>query len=48
MNIEKLCHSAKGSKWHGRTIEYMLENPLYKGITHYKVNKFKNKNLVLV
>lgn len=36
MNIEKLCHSARGSKWHGRVIEYMLENPLYKGTAHYK------------
>ena len=48
MNIEKLCHSARGSKWHGRTIEYMLENTLYKGIAHYKENKVKNKELALV
>jgi len=48
MKIEKLCHSAKGSKWHGRTIEYMLENSLYKGTAHYKDNKVKNKKLILV
>ena len=29
MNIEKLYHSARGGKWHGSIIEYMLENPLY-------------------
>jgi hypothetical protein len=48
MNIEKLCHSARGSKWHGRTIEYMLENPLYKGTVHYKDNKVRNKELALI
>ena len=47
MNIEKLYHSVRGSKWHGRTIEYVLENPLYKGIIHYKGNKCKNKELAL-
>ena len=48
MNIEKLCRSARGSKWHGRTIEYMLKNPLYKGTAHYKDNKVKNINLALI
>jgi len=32
----------------GRTIKYILENPLSKGTTHYKDNKFKNKGLALV
>ena len=48
MNIEKLCHSARSSKWHGRTIEYVLENPLYKGTTYYKDNKVKNTDLALI
>jgi site-specific DNA recombinase len=40
--------TARGGKWHGRTIKYMLENPLYKGTAHYKDNKVKNKELALV
>ncbi len=40
--------TARGGKWHGRTIKYMLENPLYKGTAHYKNNKVKNKELALV
>ncbi len=48
MNIEKLYHSARGSKWHGRTIEYVLGNPLYKGTAYYKDNKVKNIDLALI
>jgi len=48
MNIVKLCHSSRVGKWYGRTIEYVLENPLYKGTAHYKDNKIKNKELALV
>lgn len=48
MNIEKLYHSKRDGKWHGRTIKYILENPLYKGTAHYKGNKVKNKELTLV
>jgi len=48
MNIEKLCHSARGSKWHGIATEYMLKNPLYKGTAHYKDNKVKNIDLALI
>ena len=40
--------TARGGKWHGRTIKYMLENPLYKGTAHYKDNKVKNKELALI
>jgi len=40
--------TTRGDKWHGRTIKYILENPLYKGTTHYKDNKVKNKELTLV
>jgi len=38
----------RGDKWHGRTIKYNLENPLCKGIAHYKENNVKNKDLALV
>ena len=48
MNIEKFYSTSRGGKWHGRTIEYMLENPLYKCNAHYKGNKVKNKELALV
>jgi len=40
--------SAKGRRWYGSTIKYILENPLYKGIAHYKDNNVKNKGLTLI
>ena len=40
--------TARGSKWHFRTIKYILENFLHKGMTHYKENNVKNKDLALV
>ena len=45
---EKGVPTARGGKWHGRTIKYMLENPLYRGIVCYKDNKVKNKELALI
>jgi len=48
MNIERFYPTTRGGKWHGRTIKYMLENPLYNGTAHYKDNKVKNKELALV
>lgn len=39
--------SGKG-KWYGRTIKYILENPIYKGTAHYKEIKVKNIDLVLI
>ena len=37
------------SNWQGKTIKYMLKNPLYKGTAnYYKENKVKNKELALV
>ena len=48
MNIEKLYSTARGGKWYGRPIKYMLENPFYRGTAHYKGNKVKNKELALV
>ena len=40
--------SARGKQWYGGTIKYILENPLYKGIAHYKENKVKNISLALI
>ena len=37
----------KGGKCYAGTIKYILENPLYKGIAHYKENNVKNKDLSL-
>lgn len=39
--------TARGGKWYAGTIKYILENPLYRGITHYKENNVKNKDLSL-
>ena len=36
-----------GGKWYAGTIKYILENPLYGGIAHYKENNVKNKDLAL-
>lgn len=45
---EKDMPTARGGKWYAGTIKYILENPLYKGIAHYKENNVKNKDLALV
>ncbi|MBA7557215.1 hypothetical protein ES705_49957 [subsurface metagenome] len=39
--------SGKG-KWYGRTVKYILENPLYKGVAHYKEIEVKNIDLALL
>jgi len=44
---EKGVPTTRGSKWYAGTIKYILENPLYKGIAHYKENNVKNKDLAL-
>jgi len=44
---EKGISPARGGKWYAGTIKYILENPLYKGIAHYKDNKVKNIGLAL-
>jgi len=31
--------NARGGKWYGGTIKYILENSLYKGMAHYNNNK---------
>jgi site-specific DNA recombinase len=44
---EKGVPTTRGGKWYAGTIKYILENPLYKGIAHYKKNNVKNKDLAL-
>ncbi|MBA7585627.1 hypothetical protein ES708_27613 [subsurface metagenome] len=39
--------SGKG-RWHARTVKYILENPIYKGIAHYKEIEVKNIDLALL
>ena len=46
-NLNIPTSSGKG-KWHGRTVKYILENPIYKGIAHYKEIKVKNIDLALL
>ena len=40
--------TARGGKWYAGTIKYILENPLYRGIAHYKENNVKNKDLAIL
>ncbi|RXG65097.1 hypothetical protein ES695_09450 [Candidatus Atribacteria bacterium 1244-E10-H5-B2] len=44
MNIEKLYSASIGGKWHGRTIKYILENPLYKGLLIIRTIKLRIRN----
>jgi len=45
---EKDVTTTRSGKWYTGTIKYILENPPYKGIAHYKDNEVKNKELALV
>ncbi len=45
---EKVATTSRGGKWYVGTIKYILENPLYKGMAHYKENNVKNKDLALL
>jgi len=45
---KKNIPTARGKRWYAGTIKYILENPLYKGIAHYKDNKVKNIGLALL
>jgi len=47
LNERGIPTSGDKGKWHGRTIKYILENPIYKGIAHYKEIKVKNIDLAL-
>ena len=44
---EKGVPTTRGCEWYTGTIKYILENPLYRGIAHYKENSVKNKDLAL-
>jgi len=46
-NLNIPTSSGKG-KWYGRTVKYILENPLYKGVAHYKEIEVKNIDLALL
>ena len=46
-NLNIPTSSGKG-EWHGRTVKYILENPLYKGVAHYKKIEVKNIDLALL
>jgi len=45
---EKGVPTTRGGRWYAGTVKYILENPLYKGIAHYKENNVKNKDLALL
>lgn len=47
LNKLKIPTSTNRGKWYGRTVKYILENPLYKGMAHYKEIKVKNIDLAL-
>jgi len=46
-NLNIPTSGGKG-RWHGRTVKYILENPIYKGIAHYKEIEVKNIDLALL
>jgi len=48
LNNLNIPTSRVNSKWHGRTVKYILENPIYRGTLHYKDNKSKNERLALI
>lgn len=47
LNEKEIPTSGGKGRWHGRTVKYILENPIYKGIAHYKEIEVKNKDLAL-
>jgi len=46
-NLNIPTSGGKG-RWYGRTVKYILENPIYKGIAHYKEIEVRNKDLALL
>ena len=48
LNNLNIPTSRVNSRWHARTVKYILENPLYRGTLHYKGNKSKNERLALI
>ena len=47
LNEKGIPTSGGKGRWYGRTVKYILENPIYKGIAHYKEIEVKNKDLAL-
>jgi len=54
MGLREIARKLNGKRtyYKGRQVvcwdhKYILENPLYKGIAHYKENNVKNKDLAL-
>lgn len=47
LNGKGIPTSRGKGRWYGRTVKYILENPLYKGVAHYREIKVKNKDLSL-
>lgn len=48
LNNLNIPTSRANSRWHARTVKYILENPIYRGTLHYKGNKSKNESLALI
>jgi len=40
--------TARGGKWYAGTVKYILRNPIYKGLFHYKDMEVKKANLALL
>jgi len=45
---ENNISSARGKRWYAGQVKYILNNPLYRGTTHYKNNNIKNEELALI
>ncbi|MBA7517498.1 hypothetical protein ES705_09552 [subsurface metagenome] len=48
LNKLNIPTSSGRGRWYGRTVKYILENPLYKGVAHYKEIEVKNIDLALL
>ncbi len=48
LNEKEIPTSRGKGRWYGRTVKYILENPIYKGVAHYKEIEVRNKDLALL